>query len=102
MGEALGDMRRRFGNASGAEMVYTKAISMAPESAKLTEHIAKMHKKLGASKASQGDLKGATACYDEALRVFEAMNEKESKGAASVLNYMASTKDKMGDLDGAI
>lgn len=102
VGEALGDLLRRFGFVSRAQETYARAIALAPESLRTTQNYAKLLKKEGSSIMSQGDAAGALERYNQALVIYEAMNEGSSKGVASLWNYIASAKEKIGDFDAAI
>lgn len=97
-GEALGDLLRRFGMLSRAQEIYEKTKDLAPTQSYETENYAKLLKKEGSSIMALGDPAGALLRYSEALFIYCAIGQGNSKGTGSLLNYIASAREKVGDL----
>ncbi|MBM4260306.1 MAG: tetratricopeptide repeat protein [Deltaproteobacteria bacterium] len=94
---ALGDARIMDALNAGADDVLIKPVSMAQLQTTVRKHMGNLaifHINRGLDAQRRGDLGGATASYDEAIRV----NPDE----AMAFNNRASVRREKGDLDGAL
>jgi tetratricopeptide (TPR) repeat protein len=87
-----------LGLVAEAMMHYQKALELCPED-DVQEKATTLHN-LAGLKATQGDIEGAIALYNQSLQIDESINDM--RGKAATLHNMARLKATQGDIEGAI